>query len=131
MGGSIGIEKEMMEPQSRLLIADISLHEKPTNQVVARIENVIRREFTVVKDCEYEYTPHGITKVLVLSESHCVIHTYPEYSYLSLDLFVCNAEINLEEVLQRVLAPLSVKDVQSTVFDRRIPVGNAESLLSQ
>jgi S-adenosylmethionine/arginine decarboxylase-like enzyme len=131
MGGSIGIEKKMMEPKSRLLIADISLHEKPTSQMVASIEDVIRREFTVVKDCEYEYTPHGITKVLVLSESHCVIHTYPEYAYLSLDLFVCNAEINLEEVLQHVLAPLSVKDVRSTVLDRRIPVGNAESLLSQ
>ncbi len=120
-----------MEPKSRLLIADISLHETPTSQVVSRIEDVIRQQFTVVKDCEYEYTPHGLTKVLVLSESHCVIHTYPEYSYLSLDLFVCNAAINLEDVLRRVLAPLSVKDVQSTVLDRQIPVGHAESLLSQ
>lgn len=119
-----------METQSRLLIADICLHEKPTSQVVASIEKVIRREFTVVQDCEYEYTPHGITKVLVLSESHCVIHTYPEYASLSLDLFVCNAEINLQEVLQRVLVSLSVKEVRSTVLDRRIPVGNAESLLS-
>ena len=31
-----------------------------------------------------------ITAVVALAESHISIHTWPEFSYVSLDIFVCN-----------------------------------------
>ena len=31
----------------------------------------------------------GFTGVYILSESHAVIHTYPEHGYLAFDLFSC------------------------------------------
>jgi S-adenosylmethionine decarboxylase len=33
---------------------------------------------------------YGVTGVVVLSESHVAIHTWPESSYVTLDVFVCN-----------------------------------------
>ena len=34
-----------------------------------------------------EYEPHGVTVLAIISESHVVIHTYPESGHLSLDIF--------------------------------------------
>ena len=34
---------------------------------------------------------YGVTGVIVLSESHCSIHTWPEYGYASIDIYMCGA----------------------------------------
>lgn len=48
--------------------------------------------FTVVQQAYHQFDPHGVTSVLVLSESHIVIHTWPERRSLSFDVFVCSAK---------------------------------------
>jgi S-adenosylmethionine decarboxylase len=35
-------------------------------------------------------TPVGITGVVLLAESHCAIHTWPEKEGVTLDVYVCN-----------------------------------------
>jgi len=38
----------------------------------------------------HEFTPFGgISGVAVLQESHMSVHTWPEYSYAAMDIFVC------------------------------------------
>ena len=37
----------------------------------------------------YHYNPQGVTGVAVLAESHITIHTWPEYSYAAVDVFIC------------------------------------------
>jgi len=37
----------------------------------------------------YHYNQQGVTGVAVLAESHITIHTWPEYSYAAVDVFIC------------------------------------------
>ncbi len=37
----------------------------------------------------HRFSPHGISGVAVISESHISIHTWPEHDYAALDIFVC------------------------------------------
>lgn len=49
---------------------------------------------TVVGAAFHQFSPHGVTGVLLLAESHVAIHTWPEHGYVSLDIFVCNMSGN-------------------------------------
>lgn len=44
------------------------------------------------------FEPYGCSILYLLSESHMSIHTYPEYSSLSLDLYTCNKDSDLNEI---------------------------------
>lgn len=39
-----------------------------------------------------KFEPQGLTGVLVLSESHLTVHTYPEYGYAAVDCFTCGRD---------------------------------------
>jgi S-adenosylmethionine decarboxylase len=71
----------------------------------------------------------GVTGVLLLSESHIALHTYPEHGYLALDIFSCghgdpSAAL---EVFREALNPsekqvtLLVRGERIRLCDERIP----------
>ena len=37
----------------------------------------------------HKFNPHGVSGIVVISESHITIHTWPEYGYAALDVFTC------------------------------------------
>jgi S-adenosylmethionine decarboxylase len=39
----------------------------------------------------YPFSPVGVTGVAIVSESHLVIHTWPEHGYAAVDIFTCGA----------------------------------------
>lgn len=44
---------------------------------------------TVVSHTFHQFSPYGVSGVVVVSESHLAIHTWPEHGYASLDLYTC------------------------------------------
>ena len=48
----------------------------------------------------YPFSPIGVTGIAIVSESHLVIHTWPEYGYAAVDLFTCGAERDPHDALQ-------------------------------
>lgn len=45
-------------------------------------------KFTVVTSHSHYFSP-GVTSFVVIGESHLSIHTWPEYNYAAIDIFVC------------------------------------------
>lgn len=49
---------------------------------------------TVVESRFHQFSPQGVSGVVVLKESHITIHTWPEYQYAAVDIFTCGETIN-------------------------------------
>lgn len=58
---------------------------------------------TVVKSLFHQFNPYGVSGVIVISESHLAIHTWPEYGFASIDVFTCGPVVD-PRVCQRYLA---------------------------
>ena len=44
---------------------------------------------TVVDVVFHEFSPFGVSGVVVIAESHLAIHTWPEHRYAAVDIFTC------------------------------------------
>ncbi len=44
---------------------------------------------TVIKDTFYQFTPQGVSGVVIIAESHLSIHTWPEFNFAAVDVFTC------------------------------------------
>ena len=49
---------------------------------------------TVVDSFIHQFSPFGVSGVVVIAESHLTIHTWPEYGYAAVDLFTCGEEVD-------------------------------------
>jgi len=44
---------------------------------------------TVLNIYVHQFSPQGITGVIAISESHMAVHTWPEYDFVSVDIYTC------------------------------------------
>jgi len=48
-----------------------------------------------VRECVFhKFSPQGVSGVVVISESHLAIHTWPELGYAAVDVFTCGEKVN-------------------------------------
>lgn len=57
---------------------------------------------TVVTDVFHQFSPVGVSGVVVIAESHLAIHTWPEHRYAAVDVFTCGLTIDME-ILEMIL----------------------------
>ena len=53
------------------------------------VEAAKRSGATPVKREFHQFAPHGISGVVIITESHLTIHTWPEHGYAAVDFFTC------------------------------------------
>lgn len=76
------------------------------------IEAAKTAKANILKTALYKFDPQGVTGVILLSESHISIHTWPETGYASIDAYTCGdhtdpmAAVNY---LKKSLKPLVVQ----------------------
>jgi S-adenosylmethionine decarboxylase len=66
---------------------------------------------TVLGERFHQFSPEGVTGILLLAESHLSMHTWPERLACSLDAYTCGESVRmdaLEESLLGSLRPLKV-----------------------
>lgn len=67
---------------------------------------------TPLKATVYKFPNQGITGVVILSESHIALHSWPEYGYLAIDIFTCGKDTRpyaALEYLKKAFSPRKVK----------------------
>ena len=57
-------------------------------------EAALQSGATIVEVVFHLFSPHGVSGVVVIAESHLAIHTWPEYGYAAVDFFTCGEEVD-------------------------------------
>lgn len=107
-----------MDTRSQHLIFDAVIDRDLTESDIDAIKKIIESNLTVIKKVEHKFTPVGETIVFILSESHFTIHTYPENRYISMDIYVCNLETNLDKIIEEIKAQVPFEKIDSRVLAR-------------
>jgi S-adenosylmethionine decarboxylase len=71
---------------------------------------------TVITTSSHKFSPHGVTAMVMLSESHVSIHTWPEYGYAAIDIYTCGK--NPEKVYEELMKILPVKKSKVKIIER-------------
>jgi len=58
----------------------------------------------------HKFSPHGVTGIVAISESHLSIHTWPEFGYAAFDVFSCR-RVNARKIFEEVLKALNPERV--------------------
>ncbi|HUE87090.1 MAG TPA: adenosylmethionine decarboxylase [Vicinamibacterales bacterium] len=57
---------------------------------------------SIVQEVSHVYPGHGLTCVLVLRESHAVLHTWPETGTVNIDIFSCSAGLSSYDAIREI-----------------------------
>ncbi len=65
---------------------------------------------TVLGDSFHRFSPHGISGVVVIAESHLFVHTWPEYGYAAADIFTCGTSVQPEVAAEKLVELLGAEE---------------------
>ena len=57
----------------------------------------------------HQFAPHGVSGVVIISESHLTIHSFPEHGYASIDVYTCGENIDPTIAVEYIARSLESK----------------------
>ncbi|MEN3046255.1 MAG: adenosylmethionine decarboxylase [Candidatus Hydrothermales bacterium] len=72
----------------------------------------------------HRFPPQGVSGVIVISESHISVHTWPEYSYVALDIYTCGEHSNPEAAVNFALQEFKAENVHISEITRGLEEGD-------
>jgi len=66
-------------------------------------------EATIVGEFFHEFSPYGISGIVIIAESHISIHTWPERNFAAIDIFTCSDEMKYEDASQYLIKALKAR----------------------
>ncbi|OPY55947.1 MAG: S-adenosylmethionine decarboxylase proenzyme precursor [Pelotomaculum sp. PtaU1.Bin035] len=74
-----------------------------------------------VRECVFhKFSPQGVSGVVVISESHLAIHTWPELGYAAVDVFTCGEKVNPWDACNYLTDRFSAKHMKAKELKRGI-----------
>ncbi len=64
---------------------------------------------TILGESFHRFSPHGISGVVIIAESHLFIHTWPEYGYAAADIFTCGDTVQLDKAAEILVRKLGAR----------------------
>jgi len=82
-----------------------ALASRPTDEIITTFVAALERAgATVVGMLSHGFPGAGLTCVLILTESHAVIHTWPESGTVNVDIFSCSTRLRSLEAVDELRA---------------------------
>ena len=80
---------------------------------------------TVLGESFHQFSPQGVSGVIIIAESHLTIHTWPEHGYAGADIFTCGTRVKPEKAAEVIIARLKPRTHSIIKLDR----GNIDTKL--
>lgn len=84
----------------------------------ALLEATRRSKATIISHNFHKFSPHGVSGVVVIAESHVSIHTWPEYNYAAVDIFTCGETIDPWVIQEYLKDAFDSKNISSMEMKR-------------
>lgn len=103
------------------------------NQFLKKIvlEGLKNEGFTILGEQSHNFEPHGFSIIVLLSESHASMHTYPEYGSLHFGIYTCRSPEDGRGVFNHIkkeLNPLYAEIIQRNIIVDSEHLRNLEHL---
>ena len=98
--------------ECQLDLSDLSLIEDSLHQS-AKLSGA-----TIVSKHFHQFSPVGISGVIIIEESHFTIHTWPEHNFASVDFYTCGDTINFDLAVDVLRESLRAKRFVKKQFER-------------
>ncbi|MFS8500776.1 MAG: adenosylmethionine decarboxylase [Caldicoprobacter sp.] len=97
---------------NRELLNDIKFVEKMMTEAALQAGAEVR-EVTF-----HQFAPQGVSGVVIVSESHLAIHTFPEHGYASIDVFTCGKRIDPKKAASLIAQKLEANKIYEMNVER-------------
>ncbi|MBI5816258.1 MAG: adenosylmethionine decarboxylase [Nitrospinae bacterium] len=84
------------------------------------LEAVAQADGAIVADVFHDFSPHGVSGVVVIAESHVAVHTWPEFGIASLDIFSCGEKLKTDVIKEIVKDRFRAQSVTEKVVERGV-----------
>jgi S-adenosylmethionine decarboxylase len=75
---------------------------------------------TVLGESFHQFSPQGVSGVIIIAESHLTVHTWPEHGYAGADIFTCGTRVKPEKAAAVLIARLKPRTHSVILMDRGI-----------
>jgi S-adenosylmethionine decarboxylase len=84
----------------------------PSQEIRAAFVGALERAgATILHSLSHEFPGAGLTSVLILSESHAALHTWPETGTVHIDIFSCSTRLKSMEAIDELSRTFGARHV--------------------
>lgn len=66
----------------------------------------------------HQFSPQGVSGVVVISESHLAVHTWPELGYAAVDIFTCGDRVDPWDACDHIVGAFKAGSVTASEMKR-------------
>ena len=73
---------------------------------------------TVLGESFHQFSPQGVSGVILIAESHLSVHTWPEHGYAGADIFTCGTRVKPEKAAEVIVDRLKPRTHSMILMNR-------------
>ena len=82
---------------------------------------------TVLGESFHQFSPQGVSGVILIAESHLSVHTWPEHGYAGADIFTCGTRVKPEKAADVIIDKLKPKTHSIILMNRGMIEGKQKT----
>jgi S-adenosylmethionine decarboxylase len=84
------------------------------------VDSAIKAGAEVREVAFHKFSPQGVSGVVVISESHLAVHTWPEFGYAAVDVFTCGETVDPWDAIKAIAEQFRSQQLTASEIKRGV-----------